>query len=292
MMKPMATRIDWVVTALYLGLGALFAPLLVWLVGKTAGSDQLLHALMVLGLAVYVLGREMRWEGILAFSWAAPAKALFLASCSLLALAGVWRVGLLTLPAFTCYLASLAVWVTGRPAWRAALALVVAFSTFTLLAIFLPVADWPLRQVAGTLAAWIFNAAGSEASLALVRSEGEPMLLLIQAGRPYNVAAECNGFGLLTSSLILAVLLTIHRRVGWLDSIVLLLSAVTVALLCNVARILVIVLLAPRVGSSYFLMHEVVGLLFFYGGIGFLWWVLIGFGRPPAGPPDPASSAN
>jgi len=95
------------------------------------------------------------------------------------------------------------------------------------------------------------------------------------------VAAECNGFGLLGTTLILTAAFILYRRVGWLDGFLLIPTGVFVAVVGNLLRILVIIGLAPHVGDRYLLMHEIVGTIVFYGALAVQWWLLVGFGKSP-----------
>ena len=94
------------------------------------------------------------------------------------------------------------------------------------------------------------------------------------------MAQECNGFGLLGGALMLTLMLSIYRRVGVLNAIMLLAGSVVMAFIANILRIVIIVLLAPHV-PSYTVMHEAVGITVFYGALGLLFWLVIGFGRDP-----------
>jgi exosortase/archaeosortase family protein len=173
----------------------------------------------------------------------------------------------------------------GPRALHVAGGLLGGFYAFLLLVAFLPLFDWPLRQVAGEWSLWLLNTLGIDARLAL--AEGRPMLILVVDGRPYHVAQECNGFGLLSASVLLTLLLSVYRRVGHLDKILLLGGAILWALFANAVRILGIVLIAPLLPfEQYQLMHDTVGIIVFYGALGALWWFIRGFGRDFLPPPQ------
>ncbi len=167
-----------------------------------------------------------------------------------------------------------------------------AFVLFGALLIALPLLDMPLRVVAGKWSAHLLDLLHQETQLGFVVHEGQAMLLLVVNGRPFHVAAECNGFGLLGTSLILTLAFIFYRRVGWIDAVLLLIAAGFLALLGNLVRILIIIFLAPRVGEHYHLMHEIVGTIAFYSFLAAQWWLIMGFGRSPrparsnSGPPQ------
>jgi len=133
-----------------------------------------------------------------------------------------------------------------------------------------PTLDWPLRALAakhaGSLLAWL----------------GVPVRLLVEPGRPaelvlgvggqlFRVATECNGFGLLTSALLLATILAFQYRLPWLNKLGLLALSVPVAIVCNFLRIVSICLVAPRVVWSYVFVHEALGAIFYLSGLALVW---------------------
>lgn len=156
-------------------------------------------------------------------------------------------------------------------------AIFYAFTIFGTLLVSLPLLDWPLRLIAGRWSANIFSWFQQQVQLGIFRDQ----LILVINDHPYHVAAECNGFGLLGTTLILTVACLTYRRVTWIDSLLLLIAAVVLSLAGNLVRIFFIVLLAPHVGDHYMLMHETIGILAFYGFLGIQWWLISGFGKPP-----------
>lgn len=173
-------------------------------------------------------------------------------------------------------------------------AVFVAFTVFGGLLVTLPIFDLPLRMVAGKWSAQVLIWMQQDTHLEMVRQQGESFLLLFVNGRPFHVAAECNGFGLLGTSLILNAAFILYRRVGWFDAAILLVAGVFLAVVGNLLRILVIVWLAPSVGEHYLIMHEIVGTIVFYSCLALQWWLLTGYGKSPgrvsAGDPEDSSS--
>lgn len=113
-------------------------------------------------------------------------------------------------------------------------------------------------------------------------------LTLAANGGQFVVATECNGFGLITSSLLLGTILLLYRRAAWWKFPGLLLMCVAVAFVFNMLRIASIVLLAPSFPRHYTLLHETAGLIALYSGLGLV-WLLAGW-RPPAN--DASSPRN
>jgi exosortase/archaeosortase family protein len=281
---PAPARADRLLVAGVFVLTALvFLPLSLWLLRHTVGQEQLLHAFLVLGFAgallLYRRGVALRprWD------FSPLAQYLLLAAYALL-LATWWlRTPLPLLIAYCLALAAALLWVFGRARVRAVGSLIGAFAVFVAAALLLPTFDWPLRALAGGWSATFLRLIGDATQLVLIKSTTGPLLILYVEGRPFEVAAECNGFGLLTSSVLMAVLLVLYRPLELHRRIAALLLAAGAGFLFNVLRIVVIVKLAPLLADShYMLMHEVVGTAATYACL-ILLWVLLA--PPSASPP-------
>jgi len=98
-------------------------------------------------------------------------------------------------------------------------------------------------------------------------------LALAVGKQVFVVATECNGFGLLTSALLVATILMFRYRLAWLDKLGLLALAIPIAIGSNFLRIVSICLVAPRTALPYGLVHEVLGVLFYYLGLGLIWLI-------------------
>jgi exosortase/archaeosortase family protein len=103
-------------------------------------------------------------------------------------------------------------------------------------------------------------------------AEGQPAQLLLSVkGHLFVVATECNGFGLLTSSLIVATMLAFQYRLPWVQKLSLWALSVPIAIVCNFVRIVSICLVAPRTPLPYGFVHETLGLIFYFLGLGLIW---------------------
>src|SRR5690606_14477922 len=69
------------------------------------------------------------------------------------------------------YLAALTRFLFGARHYRLAQPLLVAFAAFLLVAVYVPLFDWPLRVMAGRAVAWTLDAGGFGAELAVQRAE-------------------------------------------------------------------------------------------------------------------------
>jgi exosortase/archaeosortase family protein len=262
--------------ALIVGIGVLLTlmywPLLAWMTRVSLHVAQLsTGALLVVFAAVVCLQdglRELRFE-----PQANPlGLALLALGFACMWLARQFAVGVLPLVVFSfcASFAAIVAFLFGRAGVRQFLPALGGFFVFGLLVGLFPTLDWPLRALAakhaGSLLAWL----------------GVPVRLLVEPGRPaelvlgvggqlFRVATECNGFGLLTSALLLATILAFQYRLPWLNKLGLLALSVPVAIVCNFLRIVSICLVAPRVTWSYVFVHEALGAIFYLSGLALVW---------------------
>ncbi len=125
--------------------------------------------------------------------------------------------------------------------------------------------DWPLRVLAGQLSLESLRILGFVSELALRTGGGIPPAILLKVnGRFYEVAAECNGFGLLTGCLITAIFFCVYWRVGILTTILIPALALICGIIFNALRITAICAVAPNFESHYNEVHEIIGVLMFW----------------------------
>ncbi|MEM0966067.1 MAG: archaeosortase/exosortase family protein [Verrucomicrobiota bacterium] len=248
-------------------------------------AEQITNTAILLGLLAFYLVFDFRPQIAspdeptgLSLNWAAIG--FIVAALSFVLAPGVGKVFLL-FGSICCFLRAAGGVLLHPSAKRLINSLFIAFTIFGALLVALPFLDYPLRILAGQWSAKAFDWIRQSTELFFVVQDGVPMLLLVVNERPFHVAAECNGFGLLGTSLILTFAFWFYRKVSVLDGFLLLIAAVFLALVGNLVRIFVIVSLAPLVGDHYMLMHEIVGTVAFYGFLAIQWWLIAGFGRSP-----------
>ncbi len=266
-------RGDWVqATITYVAATVVFAPVLLWLFRQTRHHEQLSQALVILlGLGAF-LAWENREKLRLRLTHDRTSLCFLLGAFVLASLQFLTPELPLILIAFLLAVAGLLRFTFGARAAVATGPLLLALGFFTLLVIFLPAFDWPLRILAGKWSAYLLGLLGGDTGLYYVAGP-VPHLTLESAGKPFIVAAECNGFGLLSSSLLITLGLGYYRRLAWLDFALLLAGSVFLALGANILRIICIVLLAPKV-SNYHVMHEAVGIAIYYASLGLICWLV------------------
>jgi exosortase/archaeosortase family protein len=141
--------------------------------------------------------------------------------------------------------------------------------------------DWPLRGLAGQFSAETLALLGKPVQLGLIGlQEGPPKLILLVDKHPFHVASECNGFGVILTSLMLSLLLAIYRHRGPIGIFINLSIGLALGFFLNVLRIVIIVLLAPYLMDHYMLMHEVVGTITYWGSLLLIWIALKGPTKP------------
>jgi exosortase/archaeosortase family protein len=271
---PAAPRRPWewgLLGFLALVSAVLFWPATEWLARQTLVHEQLKNAFLVLGFAGAFLIMERRTRLPLRFELGPRAAWLVGTGFALAGLSLFLRAPVLILAAFSCALAGWTLYVFGDRIWPAIRALLGVFFLCMLFALFFPLADWPLRAFAGLAAGKLLALLGYGTQLALVQPQQDHwMLVLVVNGRPFEVAPECNGFGMVASSVLVAMLLLIPRRASWWGRLLVVLGALVLGLASNTLRILLICVLAPHI-RSYGVMHETVGILLFWGTLVLVW---------------------
>lgn len=268
-------RIDLaIVGALGLLLALVYLPVVLWLGQVTLRIEQLQNGGLIVLITLFIgLQRAVRHRD----REREPSNlGVFLILAGLGVLLLLKLVPVVTLPlvllSFCLSFAGVTALILGP---RGALSLAPAIAGIHLLGLFAAMApsiDWPLRALAARWSAKLLAAVGADVRVAMNIGQA-PQLLLSVDGRLFVVAAECNGFGLLFSCLLVAALLIFYHRLSWLEGLVILALAAPLALLFNSLRIVGISLLADPVPLPYVLIHETMGVLSYLAALGLLWGI-------------------
>lgn len=253
-------------------LGLLYWPLLAWLGSASLHVAQLSTGALLVVFAVVVCFQDSLRRLRFGPHLNGAGVALLGLGMACLWLARWFTVALLPLVVFSfcASFAAIIAFLFGPAGVRQFLPALCGFFVFGLLVGLFPTLDWPLRTLAARYAAGALAALGTPVQL--VVEPGQPAELVLHAGNAYfRVATECNGFGLLTSSVLLATILAFQYRLLWLNKVGLLAISVPTAIVCNFLRIVSICLVAPRVTLSYNFVHESLGALFYFGGLALVW---------------------
>lgn len=260
------------VLAISVLVGLLYVPLLHWLGWETLHTQQLVNGAFLVFFALVICVQDA--VDRLRFDPQVSPQGIGLIALAFLSLgvAGKWHsmsLPFLLLSACLAF-AGIVSLVLGQAGARQFLPALSAFFVFGVLVGLVPRLDWPLRAMAGRYAGSLLAAFGVPVKLGLVEGR-PPELLLSVKGRAFIVATECNGFGLLTASLIVATTLAFLYRLPWLQKLSLGALAVPTAIVCNFLRIVSICLVAPRTTLPYGFVHETLGLIFYFLGLGLIW---------------------
>ncbi len=284
-------RLDFWLHCLLFGLLAVALwPLTMWFAQTAQDQSRLLHALMVLTFASILL---VRFGGVTVtqpLELNSSARRALIAAYGILLLNYLaprfshsqWM-GLLVIPAYCCGLAAFIRFVFGEGTRRLTRTVAATLCIFLLLSIFMAPLDWPLRSLAGQWSGYVLGLMGQSVELGLANQElGPPQLILMVNEHPFHVASECNGFGVILTSLLLALLLAVYRRLNPLDVGLNLLAGIIIGFAFNILRIVLIVLLAPSLIEHYHLMHEIVGGITYWACLILVWVILNGPTQPEA----------
>ena len=181
--------------------------------------------------------------------------------------------------AFGFYLYSLIHFIVGYKHRGYVNGFVIAFATFTFFAMALPIFDVPLRIIAGQASWQILELTGQTTNLFWALPEN-PHLILKVNGMPFHVAPECNGFGVITTSALVSLMLSFYKGFRWDNTLITLAGCIAIGVLFNGLRIWGIVLLAPTYMDHYDLMHEIVGTISFMTAIGTVIIFIRWMGKP------------
>jgi len=260
------------VLAISVLIGLLYVPLLHWLGWRTLHTQQLFNGALLVMFALAICVRDAVDELRLAPQFGNEGIGLVALAFGCLWGAMRWQSGVLPLSVLSACLAFAGIisFFFGKVGVRKFLPALNAFFVFGVLVGLVPELDWPLRAMAGRYAGSFLAALGVPVKLALVN--GQPAKLILSVNdQVFVVATECNGFGLLTSSLIVATTLAFDYRMPWLQKLALWAIAIPIAIGCNFLRIVSICLVAPRTTLPYGFVHETLGLIFYFVGLGLIW---------------------
>lgn len=250
--------------------GVIFWPAVRWLTSQAFAHEQLKQSFFIVVLAGGWIAWEKRHNLHFALQFSSSAIGWLFASYVLAAGAALLQHPILFLAGLVAAAGGIVACAFGGRAFQRTLPLLAVFALLILFVLLFPILDWPLRQMAGVESARFLKVLGLAPHL--VVSAGPPVKLsLITGDHSFIVATECNGFGLISSSLLLGTILLLYRRASWWRYPLLLPLCIVVAFVFNFLRISIIVLLAPSFPRHYDLLHEIVGLIALYSGLGLVW---------------------
>lgn len=281
----------WIHVFLYGCLFTAMLPITLWVAESAEEQSRILNALMVLLFACVLLVRFGNIEIRDPLSLNKSARIYLYAAFGLLIVNFIaHKIGpienerfafilpLISIPAYCYALGSLVLFTFGEETRRLTRTAAGTLCAFLLLSILMQPLDWPLRSLAGQWSGSALALIGKTVELGLQNSAetGAPQLLLLVNEHPFHVASECNGFGVILTSLLLSLMLAIYRKLGLFDIALNLIAGIILGFIFNTLRIVIIVLIAPSLMEHYHLMHEIVGAITYWGCLALVWVLLNG----------------
>ena len=252
---------------------AVFWPVTRWVVTETAARSQIRQAAILLGAAAGLVAWQHRGELRVKGDLCNRTLLLLAAAFGAVAAAGLAGWNWLVLPGFALAIAGCLQALFGAEGYRFFRPLVAGTAALFVIIIAFPVLDWPLRQLAGAGAALVQAKLGFAPNLALAGTPQDPQLVLSVAGGHFLVATECNGFGLITSGALVAILAGGIAGRRWWTIAALVPAGLVVGFVFNLLRILVISTTARYFPGHYDALHEVAGTLALWAGLGLIGWI-------------------
>lgn len=263
----------WLAWLLVAATAAVFWPVTRWMVEATAERQQIRQAFLLLAGAAGLVAWQHRGELRIRGDLCNRTLGLLGAAFALVGLAAATGWSLLVLPGLALALAGCLQALFGAGGYRFFRPLVAGVAVFMVIILAFPLLDWPLRQLAAVGSAKVLQALHLAPQLTLAGTAEDPQLVLSVAEGHFLVATECNGFGIITSGALLAILAGGIAGRRWWTITALVPAALLIGFAVNVLRILVISTTARYLPGHYDLLHEVAGTLALWGGLGLVGWI-------------------
>lgn len=274
----------WFSVLLFSSLALIFWPLTQWLSQTAHDQSRILNALIILVLAVFslVYFNRIIVKEPLTLNSHARNNLLLAYFCLLLA----FLIGRFTEPsslrnfalsscsifAYCSALSAFILFVFGVGLRRITYTACGTFAVFIILSTFMGILDWPLRTLAAKWSSIPLQLIGKSVELGISGNpQVAPKLILFVDNYPFHVASECNGFGVILTSLLLGLMLGLYQKLNPLRLPLNLVTALIIGFCFNSLRIVLIVILAPHMMDYYDFMHEVVGAVTFWACLISVW---------------------
>jgi exosortase/archaeosortase family protein len=265
-------RDRWLAGTLLVSTVLAFWPIVTWLAAQTFAREQLKQSFFILVLAGIWIALEQRRSLRLRLQVDNTGLASLLAAYACIAGAVLLKTPLLVLAGLVAAAAGAVQIVFGGRALQRTAPLLAAFALLILFVLLFPVLDWPLRQMAGVKSVQLLQAFGLASHLQVVANP-DVQLQLVNPHGTFTVATECNGFGLISSSMLLGAICLLYRRAAWWKFPGLLALSLLLAFAANLWRIAAIVFFAPSFPGHYHALHETAGIVALYTGLGTVWLI-------------------
>ena len=269
------------------------SPILYSLISDTFSEARLLHSFITLTMAIFLLIRSEHTQIVSNLEFNYETKKTLLLSTIFLFLnvlinyitLGFSDVSIIflkinTLIIISCIafgLASIIFFTFGTSIAKITYSSTAVFIIFLFLSSFINNLDFPLRTLAAIWSVNILELLNNSINLYIFNAKGyEPYLIIENYGKSYNVASECNGFGIILNSLLVSQLLSMYKNLNLFENILNLIAAVFVGFSMNILRIISIILIAPYFINNYNIIHEIIGVIYYFSSFFITWYLLKG----------------
>lgn len=263
-----ARRAAWLEYVAWICAAAAMSPVFYWLGAAVVDSQQLRDSFIILVVAgiVIAMSHEIRPHrphfSADSLTALCAAYAAFFGAQILGDRLGIIPTLLLTFFGVSAFIVSAGLACFDRK--RYVYAFGGAFFIFTLLSIAVRIFDLPLRMLAGKLSALVLSLFNDTVGLYMMKGS-DPQIAMNVGGASYLVATECNGFGIISSCIVLSAILTFFggsRSIFKKGAIVI--GSGLIGYILNSLRIVSIIAVAPLAGEKgYFYWHEAFGYFYF-----------------------------
>jgi len=184
---------------------------------------------------------------------------LFGLSCLALVIASVAQIWPFAVLGLCLNVGALLSFCFGRSGVRAFYPALAGFGIIVLMLVLVPEVDEQLRLFAGRLSAWVLPLFGIRVEFVVQQVPFQVLLVAEKGAGVFSVATECNGLGILMSSVVLSLILTLKRKASLMGIVLLLGASMVIGLGFNVIRIVAIALTALQTNLRYSMIHEGMG---------------------------------
>jgi len=236
-----------------------YGPLMGGVWEMSAQTTQALNAFVLLGVAFVDALLTVLKTGSFRPTINSHGLLLFGLSCLSLAIASLAQVWPFSVLGLCLNVGALLSFCFGRHGVRAFYPALAGFGMIVFMLVLVPQVDEWLRILAGQVSAWVLPLLGIRIELLIQQVPFQVFLVAEKGAGVFNVATECNGLGILMSSVVLSLILTLKRRVPFYGVILLLAASMITGLGFNIIRIVAIALTALRTDFPYSVIHEGMG---------------------------------
>lgn len=270
-----------------------FAPVSQWFAQNAFSETRVFHSLITLILAIILLFRHQSPKIINGFSLNADCRKCWIFAFILLSFFFLTKYSIVltqinnplmhavanlsVIAAMTFSATSLIFFIFGTQIARIAYSSSLTFILFLFLSLFMIHLDWPLRTLAAQWSVLAIEFFGQNVQLFLTNYvQGSSVLIIQYGGHNFNVASECNGFGIILNGALVGLLLSVYKRHRFPDAVIQLIAALFIGFSFNVLRIMSIILVTPWFFEYYDFLHELIGTLYYWGAFFVTWYLLKG----------------